>query len=145
MAQRPRSRASLVASYPSVFAPGPPSNLTVPSIAGVAQVGSVLTRINGAWSGGGLTYAHQWLANGVAISGATGATYTPVAGDVGKTISVRTTATNGLGSASATSSATAAVIAASGSSGAPSGFTYFADPDGSRLTDPDGAYLMEAA
>jgi hypothetical protein len=35
------------------------------------------------------------------------------------------------------------VVAASGNP--PTGFTYFMDPDGSRLTDADGAYLMEPA
>ena len=34
-------------------------------------------------------YAYQWYRNGVAITGATHVTYTPVALDYGKTISVR--------------------------------------------------------
>jgi hypothetical protein len=40
-----------------------------------------------------------------------------------------------------TAFATAPVV---DTSGAPNGFIYLADPDGSRLTDADGAYLMEA-
>ena len=37
------------------------------------------------------TFAYQWLADGAAIPGATGAGYTPVAGDVGKALAVRVT------------------------------------------------------
>lgn len=104
-------------NLPPVYAGGgsvaAPTNLTLPSITGTAQVGQTLTRVNGTWSGAGtITYAHQWLANGVAISGATAATYVPVVGDVGKTITSRTTASNAGGSTSVTSAPTSAVIAA---------------------------------
>ena len=53
------------------------------------------------------------------------------------------TGTDDTGSASL--AAFSIVVGTASSGGAPSGFTYLADPDGSRLTDPDGAYLMEAA
>lgn len=90
-----------------------PVNTVAPTITGTAQVGQVLTRTTGTWTGSPTpTYTQQWYANGAAISGATGTTYTPVVGDVGKTITVRVTATNANGSAQKTSAATAAVIAA---------------------------------
>ncbi len=87
----------------------------VPTIAGTAQVGVVLTGTNGTFtnpSQSAQTIARQWLANDVVIAGATGATYTPVIGDIGKTIKFRNTATNAFGTAVSTSVATAAVIAA---------------------------------
>jgi hypothetical protein len=110
------SQAGLGASVPptTFSATAAPVNLTPPSISGAAQVGQVLTRVNGTWSNSPTSFSHQWYAGGVAISGATGATYTPVAGDVGKTITVSTIATNAIGSsAQVTSAATSAVIAAS--------------------------------
>lgn len=90
----------------------PPSNTVAPSISGTAQVGSTLTASAGTWNGyPAPTPTYQWNANGVAIGGATASTYTPVSGDIGKTITVTVTETNSSGSASATSAATSAVIA----------------------------------
>lgn len=51
------------------------------------------------------TVAVQWMRDGVAIVGATGATYTPVVGDIGGRLSVHETWTNVYGSASAESEA----------------------------------------
>lgn len=53
----------------------------------------------------------QWTLDGVDIAGATGATYTPVAGDVDKLLRVRQIASNGVGSP-ATSTSDPAVVAA---------------------------------
>ena len=93
--------------------PVAPSNTVLPAITGTAQVGQVLTSTTGAWTARpGATYTRQWKAAGVNIGGATGTTYTPLVGDVGKVITVTVTATNTQGAASATSAATAAVIAA---------------------------------
>lgn len=52
-------------------------NTTPPSIAGVLTNGSTLTCTPGIWTGG--TPTRQWYRDGVAISGATGLTYTYVA------------------------------------------------------------------
>lgn len=93
-----------------------PTNTTLPAITGTAQVGQVLTVSNGAWTGSPTAYTRQWLRGGVAISGATGATYTLVTADLGAVISCTVTATNAGGSASATSAATAAVSAAAADS-----------------------------
>ncbi|MYB50463.1 MAG: hypothetical protein F4X72_14565 [Dehalococcoidia bacterium] len=95
-------------------------------------------------------FAYQWLADGTAIAGATNTTYTPVAGDVGKTISVTVSFTDNAGhSESLTSQATAAVTAAQSAPGnnpamgAPAitgtvevGETLTADTSG--VSDPDG-------
>lgn len=83
-----------------------PTVTTQPSITGGTTTGSVLTLNEGAASGTPApTGAIQWLRGTTAISGATGATYTLVSGDVGQAISARVTWTNSAGSVSATSNA----------------------------------------
>lgn len=90
-----------------------PANTVLPTITGTAQVGVELTATPGTWTGSPApTFAYQWQAGGTDIAGAMNATYTPVAGDVGKTLAVVVTASNSQGDTSATSAATAAVIAA---------------------------------
>ncbi len=91
---------------PSPAEPGTyePSVTTAPVIAGTAQVGAVLTATAGVWSGNPVpVIARQWLRSGVAIAGATGATYLLVQADLGATITLRETATNTVGSKSSTS------------------------------------------
>lgn len=88
-----------------------PVNNVLPAISGVAQVGEELTAWPGEWSGAP-SFTYAWKNDGVAISGATDRTYTPVVGDVDDNITVTVTATNSAGNASATSVETAAVIAA---------------------------------
>lgn len=86
-------------------------NSRLPAIAGIAQVGQTLTAVAGRWSGEpALTY--QWKKGAANIKGAIGATYVPVAGDLGAAITVVETVTNPAGTASATSGGTANVIAA---------------------------------
>jgi len=58
----------------------------------VVVVGSVLTAAPGTWSQPGATFAYRWRADGVAIAGATAATYTPTTPDVGKLVAVKVTA-----------------------------------------------------
>ena len=88
-----------------------PSNSVAPAITGTAQVGQTLTSTTGTWDETPVL-TRQWKAAGVAIVGATAATYVPLVGDVGKVITVTVTGTNERGSTSVTSAATAAVIAA---------------------------------
>lgn len=96
----------------AVSAGTPPVNTVAPAITGTAQVGQTLTTTNGTWTGTAtITFTRQWLAAGVPISGATALTYVPVAGDVGKVITCRVTATNLAANVQALSNATAAVIA----------------------------------
>ena len=86
------------------------ASTAAPVVSGKPQVGVALKATNGSWSGGPTGYAYQWLADGAAISGATAATFTPAAAQVGKRISVRVTASKkGATSAARVSAATAAV------------------------------------
>ena len=64
-----------------------------PKISGSAAVGKKLTAGH-SWSPAGLAYAYQWYAKGVAIPGATEATYTPTPADQGLALTVRVTATS---------------------------------------------------
>ncbi|GAB5388020.1 MAG: hypothetical protein Alpg2KO_09880 [Alphaproteobacteria bacterium] len=81
-----------------------PVNTHAPNIVGDGVVGLTLTAANGGWTGSpDPSYSHQWLRNGSNISGATGNTYTLVGDDANTTVSLRVTATNSEGSASATS------------------------------------------
>ena len=99
-------------------APQPDSPATgEPTIIGTAQVGEVLTAgttgIADADGLSGATFAYQWLADDVDISGATDATYTLVADDEGRTIKVRVIVIDDLGNETTlTSAATEAVAAA---------------------------------
>jgi hypothetical protein len=101
-------------------APTAPANTSSPTVSGTAQQGQTLTATNGSWSGSTpMAYAHQWRrcnASGGAcsdIGGATSASYTLAAADVGQTIRARVTASNSAGSAGADSSQTAVVTSSS--------------------------------
>ena len=63
----------------------------IPVIAGVARFGQRLTAKPGTWGPAPITLKYAWLRNGVAIPGATGATYLISPADVGRRISVRVT------------------------------------------------------
>jgi prepilin-type N-terminal cleavage/methylation domain-containing protein len=78
----------------------------IAAITGSTTMGSVLTP--GARTPAAATVAFQWRRNAVSIAGATGATYTTVAADVGTTISVVATGTGNY-SGSATSAATGTI------------------------------------
>ena len=95
---------------PTLF--GPPVNVTLPVITGPALVGQVLTVSMGAWMGSPTGYSVQWWRGVVAILGATAASYSLSAADVGSTISASVTAANADGSTLATSVSTVAVSAA---------------------------------
>lgn len=103
----------VTASYVATPAAAP-TNTVLPAVSGVAQVGQVLTALEGTWTGAP-TFTYQWQANGGSfanISGATARTYTPVVGQIGQPLRCIVTGTNAAGAASATSVATANVIAA---------------------------------
>ncbi|MEV4877480.1 hypothetical protein [Streptomyces cyaneofuscatus] len=63
-----------------------------PVISGPAKVGAKLTAGSGSWSAAPSSYAYQWKADGTAIAGATGATYTVPAKLLGKKVTVTVTA-----------------------------------------------------
>lgn len=90
----------------------PPQMTAAPEITGTAEVGETLTLSNGTFTGDApLTYLYQWFAAGVAISGATNATYVVVAGNVGKKITGRVEAVNAYGAAVGFTDPTADVVA----------------------------------
>jgi hypothetical protein len=90
-----------------VSIPGiPPEQLPhqEPSTIGTPAVGELLTCLKGGWSGAPApSLSVQWLREGSAIGGATGATYTVTGEDRGAFISCRVTAHNVAGTAQATS------------------------------------------
>lgn len=81
--------------YEDVGAPIPAQTLTtaIPTITGTAQVGQTLTANPGVWGPGTVDLTFQWIRAGVAIPGATGATYTLVGADSGHPVSVSVSGT----------------------------------------------------
>ena len=109
--------AESVTSSPTAAVTAKPNSAAtgVPSISGTVRVGETLTAgTSGIADADGLgVFAYQWSADSSAISGATSASYTLVAADEGKAISVAVSFTDGAGNAeSVTSSPTRAVAAA---------------------------------
>jgi hypothetical protein len=93
-----------------------PVNTQLPQVSGQVAVGNQLQASTGTWTGSAATYSYQWQRcdSGGAncqpiIGGATAASYTVAGADVGSTLRVTVTATNGAGQASADSAATAVV------------------------------------
>jgi hypothetical protein len=87
-----------------------PVPVSPPAIAGAPLEGDALTAHRGAWAGLPTSYSYQWArcqqGSCSAIPGATGQTYKLTMADVGHRIRVVETATNGVGSGSATSAST---------------------------------------
>jgi hypothetical protein len=107
--------AALVAAGLSQAA-SPPTNQSLPTISGSAQVGQTLTADVGTWNGATpITYTYAWRrcdTNGnscATISGSNDKTYVLKSVDAGNTLRVRVTAKNTDGSNSATSVPTAVV------------------------------------
>jgi sugar lactone lactonase YvrE len=117
-ASRPTSIETTAASPPTeVVAPAPPENVNPPWISGTQEEGMALTAELGEWSGTPpLTYTYQWqscdgLGEGcLDIPGATEASYELQASDVGATVRVNVTATNGEGFASRYTEATTVIV-----------------------------------
>jgi hypothetical protein len=108
--------ASADAPATAVVSGSVPANTALPTITGSAKDGQTLTSTNGTWTGSAtITYTRQWRqcdgsgSNCVDIQGATQATYLLTGNEAGRRIRVVVTATNGLGSTSATSAATSSV------------------------------------
>ena len=102
----------------------PPANTSPPAISGTPEDGQTLHASPGSWSGTQtITYALQWQrcdttgSGCTAIAGATDPAYTLTGADVGRTLRVVVTATNSVGTSTATSNATAVVQPTSGQAG----------------------------
>jgi hypothetical protein len=95
-----------------------PSNTTLPRIFGAARLGQVLTGDRGSWTNSPTKYVYSWLRCNAAgngcdpISGADGTQYTLGGADDGHAIRFRVAASNADGTTTATSAATAQVVAA---------------------------------
>jgi IPT/TIG domain len=96
---------------------GAPIATAVPSISGNAEQGQVLTASAGTWSPAATSLAYHWAqcnasgADCVAISGATGTTFTLPASTVGATVRAIVTGSDSSGAGAAAESAASAVIA----------------------------------
>lgn len=98
------SAPSHTSTVSAVQASVAPTNLTLPVVFGTSTVGSTLTASNGSWLGSGdIGYSYQWLRSGANILNATTSTYVINNLDFNFPITVRVTATNSVGSSSATS------------------------------------------
>ncbi|MEA2242587.1 MAG: hypothetical protein QOD24_2143, partial [Solirubrobacteraceae bacterium] len=126
-----------------------PAATAVPTITGNARAGQTLTSTTGIFAGSTpLAYGRAWQrcdsggAACVPIAGASAATYTPVAADVGNTIRVTVTATNVEGSASSSSPATAVIAPLSPPINDVSGLPVISGTprDGQVLSATDGTW-----
>jgi hypothetical protein len=125
-----------------------PANASPPTISGTARTGEVLTAANGTWHGTApITFGYQWLrcdASGKAcadIATATATTYRLADADTGKTVRIRVTANNSVGSQSADSDPTAVVTAAGNAPANTSAPTITGSAqEGQTLTGAAGAW-----
>ena len=115
----------VLTNEPTVTIPGPssPAQQVVentpaegePQVNGIPEMGQTLsadtTAISDADGLENAVFQHQWLAEDADISGATGATYTVVSGDVGQAIRVRVTFTDDAGHEETLTSAPTVVTA----------------------------------
>ncbi len=96
----------------SVVQPGTQVATDDPAVSGTPQVDETLTANTGSYSPGAQSTAVQWLADGKAISGATGTTFTPSAAQANARISLQVTAVrSGYKNLVKTSAATTPVLA----------------------------------
>jgi subtilisin family serine protease len=113
-----RTPTSTTSAETPVVAPGDLA-ASVPQISGTVRVGSTLRALAGSWTSG-TGFSYQWYADGTAISGATGFSFTPAAAQRGKRLTVRLVGSRaGYGGASRTSAASAAVASGVFSQSAP--------------------------
>jgi len=109
---------------PVVAIAGGPANVTAPTIAGSPVVGQALTADPGTWDpASGLTFGYQWQrcdvdgANCSPIAGATSQSYLLGADDLGNTVDVLVTASDGTHTSGPAESDTTDVITAPSSGG----------------------------
>lgn len=111
------SITALTNDFNAIASTQPPSNITPPTITGLAIKTVVLTGSVGAWTGVSDTFAWVWTRDGTNISGATGTgisgTYALATADVGHVVAFKVTATNSFGSSAALASTATATVATS--------------------------------
>jgi PKD repeat protein len=129
----------------STIAPGPPVKLADPAVSGTPRDGAALSADDGTFGGSAATQTtRSWQTCDAAgascsdVPGATGASYTPAATDVGRTVRFVVSKLNNLGSATGTSAPTPAVLAAPPHVTAPPALTG-TTTDGQMLTAGDGS------
>ena len=117
--------SSTVETDPTTAVTEPPAGISPPTLSGSAGEGHTLTASGGSWSGYPTpSLAYRWERcdihgqGCVTIPGATSASYTALAADVGSTLLVAVTAANSIGSAQA-SSPTSAIVVGEGTGGLP--------------------------
>jgi hypothetical protein len=105
-------------TYDLRFGTASPYPTGAPTVGGTAQAGQTLTASDGTWTGAPQSFAYQWqrcFGDGSGcgdIPGATAKTFSLGNRNVGDTFRVRVSATEGIGSASKTSGASAVVAEA---------------------------------
>jgi hypothetical protein len=90
--QVPVTGSGTAASACAVLANGPVVSVSAPTVSGALAVGSTLAAGTGAWTPTPDSFTYQWLRDGVAIAGATQATYSVTTADGGHVVSVAVTA-----------------------------------------------------
>ena len=107
--------ASSTASYTAQYL-APPTSTSPPAISGPAMVGKSIKTSNGSWTGTSpISFTYQWRrcdASGgacVELPGATASKYLLTSADGGRTMRATVTATNVVGSSSATSAASSVI------------------------------------
>jgi subtilisin family serine protease len=94
----------------------PPVSVSPPTIAGPVVIGGSLSTTGGTWDAlpAALSYSYEWKVDGVSVS--TAATYTPIAADLGRSLTVEVTASLSGGPAATAASAGSTVLASSSTS-----------------------------
>ena len=93
-----------------------PVNTALPTVSGFAGQGQTLTATNGAWNGSPTSFRYQWQrcdtggGNCQPIAAATNPTYVLTQSDVGQTVGVLVTATNGSGDSLPSASAVTGIV-----------------------------------
>ncbi|WP_461186589.1 beta strand repeat-containing protein [Arthrobacter sp. Z4-13] len=94
----------------TVMALNPVLTAPTPKITGTAKVGYTLSAVPGTWGPAPVTLKYQWKANGIAVTGATAATFKATAAQLGKTLTVTVTGSKaGYNTAAKTSALTTKV------------------------------------
>jgi hypothetical protein len=115
----PGTLASVTGAGLPAVVDDPPLEASTPTIDGTLRVGSTLRALAGDWTSG-TSFTYQWFADGEAISGATGFTFTPTWEQRGTRLSVRLDGSRaGYAPVSRTSAATYLIYAGYISQGLP--------------------------